>query len=144
MLPVIKKRMYYPHRYTNDFFGKDLLSSFFSDGADYTVPAVNIKENDKSFEIEVAAPGVNKDDFKINLEKNVLTVSSEKETKIEVDPDNFMKREFGYNSFSRSFSIPESVNADKIKASHENGVLTIQLPKIEEAKLKNKKEIKIS
>ena len=144
MLPVIRKRTYYPHRYTNDFFGKDLLSSFFSDGADYTVPAVNIKENEKSFEIEVAAPGVAKEDFKINLEKDVLTVSSEKESKNEVDKDNFMKREFGFNSFSRSFSIPESVNTDKIKASHNNGVLTIELPKIEEAKLKNKKEIKIS
>jgi len=144
MLPVIKKRTYYPHRYTNDFFGKDLLSNFFSDGADYTVPAVNIKENEKSFEIEVAAPGVAKEDFNINLEKDVLTVSSKKENKNDVEKDNFMKREFGFNSFSRSFSIPESVNADKIKASHNNGVLTIELPKIEEAKLKNKKEIKIS
>lgn len=144
MLPVIKKRTYYPHRYTNDLHGRDLLSNFFSDGADYTVPAINIKENEKSFEIEVAAPGVAKENFKINLEKDVLTVSSEKESKNENDKDNFMKREFGFNSFSRSFSIPESVNADKIKASHNNGVLTIELPKIEEAKLKNKKEIKIS
>lgn len=143
MLPVMRKRVLFP-TYNDDFFGRNSLSSFFSDGADYSVPAVNIKENDKNFEIEVAAPGLNKADFKVNVGKNVLTVSSEKEVSKETEADNFMRKEFGYNSFSRSFSIPETVDMEKIKASHKNGILTIELPKQEEAKLKHKHEIKIS
>jgi len=143
MLPTMRKRVLFP-TYNDDFFGRNSLSSFFSDGADYSVPAVNIKENDKNFEIEVAAPGLSKEDFKVNVEKNILTVSSEKEVHKETDKNNFMRKEFGYNSFSRSFSIPETINMEKIKASHKNGILTIELPKQEEAKLKNKHEIKIS
>ncbi len=143
MLPVMRKRVLFP-TYNDDFFGRNSLSSFFSDGADYSVPAVNIKENEKNFEIEVAAPGLSKADFKINMEKNVLTVSSEKKVNKEAEQDNFMKKEFCYNSFSRSFSIPETVDTEKIKASHENGILKIELPKQEEAKLKHKHEIKIS
>ncbi len=143
MLPVMRKRVLFP-TYNDDFFGKNSLSSFFSDGADYSVPAVNIKENDKNFEIEVAAPGLSKEDFKVNVEKNILTVSSEKEVNNETEKDNFMRKEFGYNSFSRSFSIPETINMEKIKASHKNGILTIDLPKLEEDKLKHRHEIKIS
>jgi len=143
MLPVIKKRVLFP-TYNDDFFGRNSFSSFFSDGADYAVPAVNIKENDKQFEIEVAAPGLSKQDFKINVEKNILTVSSEKEVTEETEKENFMRKEFGYNAFSRSFSIPESVDMEKIKASHKNGILKIELPKQEETKLKHKHEIKIS
>lgn len=143
MLPVMRKRVLFP-TFNDDFYGRNSLSSFFSDGADYSVPAVNIKENDKNFEIEVAAPGLNKGDFKINIEKNILTVSSEKEVKEETEKDNFMRKEFGYNSFTRSFSIPESIDLEKIKASHKNGILKIELPKQEEAKLNSKREIKIS
>lgn len=143
MLPVMRKRVLFP-THNDDFIGRNSLSSFFSDGADYTVPAVNIKENDKQFEIEVAAPGLSKQDFNVNIEKNVLTVSSEMEVKNETEKENFMRKEFGYNSFSRSFSIPESVDMEKIKASHKNGILKIELPKQEEAKLKHKQEIKIS
>jgi len=143
MLPVMRKRVLFP-TYNDDFFGRNSLSSFFSDGADFSVPAVNIKENDKNFEIEVAAPGLSKEDFQVNLEKTVLTVSSEKEVKNETEKDNFMRKEFSYNSFSRSFSIPETIDMEKIKASHKNGILTIELTKQEEAKLKHKHEIKIS
>ena len=143
MLPVIRKRVLFP-TYNDDFFGRNALSSFFSDGADYSVPAVNIKENDKDFEIEVAAPGLSKADFKVNIEKNVLTVSSEIEVNKETEKENFMRKEFGYNSFSRSFSIPETIDMEKIKASHKNGILTIVLPKQEESKLQHRHEIKIS
>lgn len=143
MLPVMRKRVLFP-TYNDDFFGRNSLSSFFSDGADYSVPAVNIKENDKNFEIEVAAPGLNKEDFKVNLEKTILTVSSEKAINTDAEQDNFMRKEFSYNLFSRSFSIPETIDTEKIKASHKNGVLKIELPKLEEAKLKHKQEIKIS
>ena len=135
MLPVIRKSAYLPHR-ENNFFGRDFLSTFFSDGADYSVPAVNIKENENNFDIELAAPGLNKKDFSINLEKDVLTVSSEKEVNNESENENYMRKEFGFSSFKRSFSVPETVNTEKIKASFKNGILNIELPKMDEAKIK--------
>lgn len=143
MLPVLRKRGYLPY-YRDDFFAKDLISSFFSDGADYSVPAVNIKENENHFEIEVAAPGLNKEDFKVKLEKNILTVTSEKKTQKDEGKENFMRKEFSYNSFCRSFSVPETVDVEKIKASHKNGVLIIEIPKLDEAKIKFNREIKVS
>jgi HSP20 family protein len=143
MLPVIIKRRFSPY-YRDDFFGSDKLSAFFSDGADYTVPAANIKENEKYFAIEVAAPGLNKEDFKVKLEKNILTVSSEKETQNKEEKENFIKNEFSYKSFCRSFSIPETIDTEKIKASHKNGILTIELPKLNEVKNNHNKKIEIS
>lgn len=143
MLPVIRKRSYVPG-YLDNFFGSDLVRSFFSDGADYSVPAVNIKENEKNFEIEVAAPGLDKNDFNIILDNDVLTISSEKKNELEEKENNFMRREFSYASFKRSFSLPETVNREEIKASHKNGVLMIELPKFEEAKVSKNKKIKIS
>jgi HSP20 family protein len=141
MLPVIRKRTYLP-RIADDIFGDNFLNAFFSDGADYMIPAVNIKENEKHYSIELAAPGLNKEDFNINIEKNVLKISSEKENKNESENENYTRKEFSYSSFSRAFSIPESVDVEKIKASHKNGVLSIELPKHEESKLK--KTVKIS
>ncbi len=143
MLPVMRKRVYSPG-YSNNYSSRDLISNFFSDGADYTVPAVNIKEHENGFSIEVAAPGLNKEDFNIKLEKDVLTVSSENENKDEESKDNFMRREFAFKTFSRSFSIPETIDHNKIKASHNNGILTLELPKLDEAKVKKAKTIKIS
>lgn len=143
MLPVMRKRVYTPG-YFNNYASRDLVSNFFNDGADYTIPAVNIKENETNFLIEVAAPGLNKEDFNIKIEKDVLTVSSENEEKSEENKDNFMKKEFSFKSFSRAFSIPETVDQNKVKASHNNGILEIELPKLDEAKVKKAKTIKIS
>lgn len=144
MLPIVRKRVYSPS-YLDDFLGKDFLTTFFNDGADYSTPAVNIKESEKLFEIEVAAPGLSKEDFNIKVEHDVLTISSEKETKTEEKEEGrFMRREFGFKSFSRSFSLPDSIEQEKIGANHKNGVLTVSLPKLDEAKLKNTKMIKIS
>ncbi len=103
-------------------------------------PAANIVENENNFELSLAVPGFEKEDIKINLEDNVLTVSSEKEVKD--DEVNFSRREFAYGAFSRSFKLPKTVDAENIKAEHKNGVLNIIIPKIAEAKLK--KAIKIS
>jgi len=143
MLPIVRKRSYVP-AYFDNFLGSDLVNSFFSDGADYTVPAVNIKENEKNFEIEVAAPGLDKKDFNITLDNDVLTVAFEKKNESEEKDDNFMRREFKFSSFERSFSLPDLVNRDEIKASHKNGILTIALPKNEEANVNKNKKIKIS
>jgi len=143
MLPVLRKRFYVPV-FNNDYFGSDFISSFFSDGADYIVPAVNIRENDNNFEIEVAAPGLNKQDIKITLEKDVLTISSKKDSKRDSDGKNYSRREFNFHSFFRSFSIPESIDLESIKASMKDGILTVELPKVAAAKLNSSKVIEIS
>jgi HSP20 family protein len=107
------------------------------------MPSVNIIEGKEDFRIEVAAPGLEKGDFKINLDNNVLTISSEKQDNREEKEERYMRREFSYTSFRRSFSLPQSVEGDKIAAAHNNGVLTISIPKREEAKVKPAKQIEI-
>jgi HSP20 family protein len=108
------------------------------------MPAVNITEGKEDYKIEVAAPGLGKEDFKISLDNNVLNISSEKEVKNESKDENVLRREFSYSSFSRSFSLPDSVNGDKIKANHNDGILSIVIPKRDEAKVKPVRDIKIS
>ena len=129
--------------FTDDFFGKDFLADFFDSSANKTIPEVNVLENAEGYKIEVAAPGLAKNDFKIEVNNNVLTISSEKETKLEDEKEKFIRREFSYSSFKRSFSLPESVNQDKIKANHKDGILMVEIPKRDEAKEKPKREIKI-
>ena len=111
-----------------------------------TLPAVNVKENDNELQIDVAAPGLKKNDFKVNFHNGRLTISSEKNDESEQkEGDKITRREFYYQSFQRSFSIPEGlVNADNISAKYEDGILHITLPKREEVKPKPLKEIKIS
>jgi HSP20 family protein len=143
MLPILRTSNMLPN-IVDDFFGKDFLTNFFEPQTGVSVPAVNIVENKDDFRIEVAAPGLDKDDFKVEMENNVLSISSEKEKKNEVNDENYMRREFSYSSFCRTFTMPDSVDADKIKASHRNGILEIVIPKREEAKQKPKKQIKIN
>ncbi len=123
----------------------DWTSSNFS-ATKTTLPAVNIIESDNEYQIEVAAPGMKKEDFKIDLDNNWLTISSEKKSeKKEEKKGNYTRREFSYQSFQRSFTIPEyEVDGDKISAKYYDGVLCINLPKREEAKPKPAREIKIS
>ncbi len=111
-----------------------------------TLPAVNIKEDDDEFQLEVAAPGMKKDDFKLNFENGRLTICSErKHESEEKEGEKVTRREFSYQSFQRSFTVPENiVDAEKIKASYTDGILNIRLPKREEVKPKPPKEIKIS
>lgn len=115
-------------------------------GSNSTLPAVNIKENDDEYQIEVAAPGLKKDDFKLNYDNGMLTISSEKKNeKEEKDQDRVTRREFSYQSFQRSFSISENVvNADKIAAKYKDGILHVTLPKREEVKPKPPKQIAIA
>lgn len=104
-------------------------------------PAVNVKEDDKSFTLQIAAPGINKNDFEISLENRVLSIEVVK--KDEHDVNDFTSKEFNYNSFKRSFSIPKSIELLKINASYINGILKINLPKNKEDQLQPKKFIKI-
>ncbi|MEK9604012.1 MAG: Hsp20/alpha crystallin family protein [Flavobacteriaceae bacterium] len=107
------------------------------------LPAANIIEADDHFDIELAAPGKKKEDFQIELDEGILTISSETETKSDEKVGNFTRKEFGFNAFKRSFNIPESVSSDKISANYKNGILTVSLPKKEEALPQPKKLISI-
>jgi len=110
-----------------------------------TVPAVNIKENGDTFEVEVAAPGMAKDDFKVTLDGNLLTIASAKEEQNEEHKDNYTRREFSYQSFQRSFELQKDVvDQDNIQARYENGMLRLTIPKKEEAKQKEPRLIEIS
>lgn len=115
-------------------FLDDLAGSSFSDffGADFVsaTPSVNIVENEDSFLIDVAAPGLKKDDFQVNLENDNLVISASKKESNEVDDKGkFTRREFNYSSFRRSFHLSEEISTDKISASYANGILSIQLGK---------------
>jgi len=145
MLPVIRTRFNVPSIW-DEFFGKDLFNTGLSeDRSALSVPAVNVLKNNDNYKIEVAAPGLEKKDFHIDLDNNMLTISSEKEIRHEEEKDGkFMRREFAYSSFKRSFTLPESVNIDKIEAKYNEGVLHITIPKREEAKQKPPRQISIS
>lgn len=147
-MTLMKRNELFPawSRFFNDFFDKDLLDwtdKHFSN-TNTTLPAVNIKENDNGFEVEMAVPGMSKDDFRINLENNTLCISSEKKTENEKNEGNYSRKEFSYQSFSRSFTLPLSADEGSIKAKYENGILKVEIPKREESKPKPPKTIEIS
>jgi HSP20 family protein len=147
-----------PTLFKNDYTSfPSLLDKFFEGnlmdwntrnfaGSNSTLPAVNVKENDDEFLIDVAAPGLSKEDFKLNYDNGRLTISSEKsEKKEEKEGEVVTRKEFSYQSFQRSFTVPETVvNADNITAKYNNGILHVTLPKREEIKPKPAKQIKIS
>jgi HSP20 family protein len=124
----------------NDFFNDSLLSrDYFK-----SVPAVNISERANDYLIEMAAPGFTKEDFKVNVENDVLTIAAEKKNEKKDENSRFTRKEFQYSSFSRTFTMPDHVEADKIGAEYKDGVLSLTLPKKEEAKVKPARQIKIS
>ncbi|WP_159518017.1 Hsp20/alpha crystallin family protein [Sunxiuqinia indica] len=145
----IKKHENFPlwPKFFNDLFDRnwmDFSTRNFSN-TNTTLPSVNIKEDDGGFEVEMAAPGFEKKDFKIDLENSLLTISSEKKVDSETKKgQQFTQREFSYQSFSRSFTLPQTAESDKISAKYENGVLKIAIPKKEEAKPKPAKKIEIN
>lgn len=131
------------YNWIEDWFGRDYtLMDGFNTGVN--MPAVNIRETDDSFVVEVAAPGMKKSDFDINLDNNLLTISSEHKVEDESsDNGNYTRREFSYTSFRRTFTLPDSVDAEAIKARYNDGILHLTLPKKEEAKLKPARTIEI-
>ncbi len=131
----------------DDMFNTDWLTTHENFGHIGTnTPAVNVKENADEFVVEVAAPGKKKDDFEIEVNHNVLTISSETEmeNKSEDNNERFTRREYSYHSFKRSFNLPDSVDHSKISANYTDGVLKIELPKREESKVKPKRLIEIA
>ena len=143
MIPMLRRRNNLPS-FVDEFFGDDLFNRFFNENENVTVPSVNIKEGKEEFSIEVAAPGLDKKDFKVDLNNNVLEISSEKEFKEESKDEKVMRREFRYSSFKRTFTLPDTADTDKIKASYKDGILSINIPKKDEAKVKPVKQISIS
>lgn len=129
----------------DDFIVKDVYDWSKANTANSpSVPSVNVKEDEDKFELEVVAPGLNKNDFKVELDKDVLTISAEVETKSEETEDSYTRKEFGKHSFKRSFTLPEQkVNGDKILAKYTDGILYVTLPKNEEAKPKPAKLIEV-
>lgn len=131
----------------DNLFSRDLMdwsTSNFSN-TNTTIPAVNIKETNDDFQIEVAAPGMAKKDFKINLENNQLTISSERKAEDQQEADNYSRKEFSYQSFQRTFNLADNlIDGDKISAKYCDGVLCIMLPKREEVKPKPARLIKIA
>jgi HSP20 family protein len=112
-------------------------------GRTLNIPAVNITENKDDFQVSLAVPGMKKDDFKIDVDGSMLTISSEKEESKEEKDKKFTRKEYNYSSFSRSFTLPEEINQERIEASYEDGVLKIVLPRKEEAKKFTAKHIAV-
>lgn len=128
-----------------DIFNRDLPSVFTSNfNTGITLPKVNIKENSDAFIVDMAVPGLSKSDFNIDLDNQLLSISTEIKEEHEQKDENYTRREFGYSSFKRTFNLPESVNEDQINAKYEEGILSIHLPKKEEAKQKPPRSINIS
>jgi len=141
MLPTIAKRTFRPF-YMPNFFDDDFFPVFSS--RTNSMPAVNIKEDEKRFTLELAVPGIDKKDLKIDINEDVLTISSETKNEVEENKDGYKRKEFAYTSFCRSFQIPENINQDKIEANYKDGILTVGLPKLEEEKNKITRQVKIS
>jgi HSP20 family protein len=141
MLPTITTRSFKPFGFSNlfddDFF--PVLNNRIS-----SMPAVNIREDEKQFGLELAVPGIDKKDLKIDINEDVLTISSETKNEMEENRDGYKRKEFSYTSFCRSFYIPENVDREKIEANYKDGILSVSLPKVEEEKNKITREVKIS
>ena len=129
----------------DDIFNRDLPSVFTSNfNTGVSLPKVNIKETADNYVVEMAVPGLKKSDFKLDLDHHVLSISTEKKETHEEQEANYTRKEFGYSAFKRTFTLPETVNDDKISANYQDGILNILLPKKEEAKQKPARQIKIS
>lgn len=145
-MSLVKFSNQYPSLFDR-FFENDLFdwSNRNYSNTNTTLPAVNIKENGENFEVEMAAPGFSKEEFKIELNNDLLTIISEKRVENEIkEGQTFTKREFSYQSFSRSFTLPHTADSGKIEAKYENGILRVIIPKKEEAKPLPSRQISIS
>ncbi len=144
-MSLIKFSNAYPGLFDR-FFDNEILdwSNRNFSSTNTTLPSVNIKATPEGFEVELAAPGLEKKDFKIELNNNLLTISSEKRMENEIrEGEQFTRREFSYQSFCRSFTLPNTADAEKVAANYENGILKVMIPKKEEAKPKPSRMIEI-
>lgn len=129
--------------YWDDFFNDRFYRNFHTSSGQNLTPAVNVVEEDNAYKIEMAVPGVSRKDFHIEVEDDVLTISTEKKESKKDEQSNYLRREFNYQSFKRSFQLPETVDQESIQASHESGILTVHLSKKEEVLQKAPKQIEV-
>ena len=141
MLPTISRRSFRPF-YVPNFFENDFFPGLTNRTS--SMPAVNIREDEKNYFLDLAIPGMEKKDLKIDINEDVLTISSETKNETEESRDGYKRKEFSYSSFCRSFYIPENVEKDQIEANYKDGILSVELPKQKEEKNKITREIKIS
>ena len=125
----------------NKNFGTEFMANFNSG---LTLPSVNIKDNADSFEVHMAVPGFTKTDFDVNVDNHILSISAENKVENEHAEENYTRREFGYSNFRRSFTLPDTVNTEKISATYNDGILNVVIPKLEEAKKKPMRSIEVS
>src|SRR5512139_2815554 len=135
MLPMITRRSYKPLT-LSDFFNEDFFPVMNRNTS--SLPSVNIREDEKAFYLELAVPGMDKKDLRIEVKDDVLTISAEQKEERDQDLEGYRRREFSYSSFCRSFYLPEDVNGEKIGASYKDGILNVEIPKLEEEKKKEK------
>ncbi|MEW6467393.1 MAG: Hsp20/alpha crystallin family protein [Bacteroidota bacterium] len=119
----------------DDFFGRDFA---------HHMPAVNISEDNDGFRVELSAPGFSKEEMKVSIENDVMTISAERKTEKSEEERNYTRKEFNYGSFTRSFTLPETADLEKVDAKYENGILILSIAKKDSAKVSTKKEIQIS
>ena len=141
MLPTITRGSYRPF-YMPNLFDDDFFPTLTNRTS--SMPAVNIREDEMNYFLELAIPGIDKKDLKIDINEDVLTISSETKNEVEENKDGYKRKEFSYSSFCRSFYIPENVNRDKIEANYKYGILSVGLPKQEEEKNKVSRQVTIS
>lgn len=141
MLPTITRKSFRPF-YMSNLFDDNFFPVLQS--RSNSMPAVNIRENEKSYILDLAVPGIDKKDLKIDINEDVLTISSESKHETEENKEGYKRKEFSYSSFCRSFYIPENVSRDKIEANYKDGILTVGLPKQEEEKSRVSRQINIS
>ena len=133
--------------FVNPFFGsrvygRPVVNRFYNDNVN--VPAVNVIETETAYQLELAAPGLKKEEVKVNVENNKLTIAYKNEQKAEETTDKYTRHEFGFSAFERSFRLPKNVNADQITATYTDGILTVELPKIKVKEEKLVKEITVA
>jgi HSP20 family protein len=139
---MITRRSYKPLT-LSDFFNEDFFPTFNRNSG--SLPAVNIREDEKAFYLELAVPGMNKKDLRIEVKDDVLTISSEHKEEKQEESEGYRRKEFSFSSFCRSFYLPEDVNGEKIGATYKDGILNVEIPKLEEEKKKERiREINIS
>ena len=145
-MTLIKQRGSYPSMRSllEDFWNNDTLLEDRFWNTRVNLPAVNIIEKDDKFLIEMAAPGLRKEDFKINIENGILQIDSESQREVDEEKDNYTRKEFNYSSFSRSFTLPENASEENIAANYENGVLKLKLQKLKSETSHKKKQILIA
>lgn len=140
MLPVMNRNLWMPEEF-NDFFDTDFMPRVSA-----TAPAINVKESEKDYTVELAAPGLTKDDFNVNIDNDGnlhIKIENKSNKKDEDKKSHYLRREFSYSKYEQTLLLPDDVEKDKIAASVSHGVLTVELPKLVKAEEKTARQIEI-